>query len=547
MIIYQNNLIERIKFNLKSLVNVEEQISYDIYIHVDRNNHVLNEKFVYTTILIKCILRITSDTKDWEKFISMCKNECKNKNQIKILEEFKTQCTEYNALLWYIHESFLTTTVYKILHGQNIQEMILISSFLRTMYLQLKQNQYKSKIRVYYGQIMKLSEISYLEQSKDGYVTLKTFLRASANQNKTFKILTEKIPAEYYLRVMFVIDADPDIVTTKPFVDISKFSSCMDDIEILFMIGSMFRLIDVHTNGDIDIVRMDLCNENEHNLSHVFAHMEKLNGNHNEDTDISFQQFSDVLSRMGKYDTAEFMYNRTLEEIPPNDPLRLDVYRSLSEINKLKGNFEVSLKYNKKMLEILTRTHSSDFIRFGSVYASMGEVYSRMNNDRKSLEYYEMARRYFEEANDDNRPNLANMTHNIASVYRRNHEHEKALEFYTRALEMDKKSSVPNRPGMAKTHMDIAFVYCHLNRYDLALKHYSSALSIKLDTLDPEHISIADVYSNIGWVYQAQGDLRQAAINYRKAADIYHLALPSNHQDVVKIDNILRKILNEIQ
>ena len=46
-------------------------------------------------------------------------------------------------------------------------------------------------------------------------------------------------------RVLFVIDADPQVVKSKPFADISSLSEFNNECEVLFMIGSIFRLIQI--------------------------------------------------------------------------------------------------------------------------------------------------------------------------------------------------------------------------------------------------------------------------------------------------------------
>ncbi|CAF4743974.1 unnamed protein product, partial [Rotaria socialis] len=113
-------------------------------------------------------------------------------------------------------------------------------------------------------------------------------------------------------------------------------------------------------------------------------------------------------------------------------------------------------------------------------------------------------------------------------------------------LVIDGKHLSSNHPNIAKTHNNIAIIYYYLSRYDLALNHYRLSLAIKVQTLDPQHYSIANVYSNIGSVYEIQSDFRRAAIHYRKAADIYHVILPDGHEDLIKIDDQLKNVLNQL-
>jgi hypothetical protein len=67
--------------------------------------------------------------------------------------------------------------------------------------------------------------------------------------------------------VLFEIDADPQMVTTKPFADISKYSHFTNESEVLFMIGSIFRLKRIYLNDDLVwIIEMSLCSDDEYDL-----------------------------------------------------------------------------------------------------------------------------------------------------------------------------------------------------------------------------------------------------------------------------------------
>jgi len=77
--------------------------------------------------------------------------------------------------------------------------------------------------------------------------------------------------------VLFEIDADPTMASEKPFADISELSEFGGESEILFMLGSSFRLNNVGYDRDdqVWIIRMTLYSENEHDLKQLIMHMKK--------------------------------------------------------------------------------------------------------------------------------------------------------------------------------------------------------------------------------------------------------------------------------
>ena len=65
----------------------------------------------------------------------------------------------------------------------------------------------------------------------------------------------------------FEIDADPQIGNIKPFSNITSFSFYPNEEEILFMVGSIFRLNNVFKDIDgIWIILMSLCSSDDNQL-----------------------------------------------------------------------------------------------------------------------------------------------------------------------------------------------------------------------------------------------------------------------------------------
>ncbi|CAF4258592.1 unnamed protein product [Rotaria socialis] len=550
VIVCEQNLIDRIKFDKKTLVNIDQGISFNIYTITDDPNPSIireNESFVRSLILLNSIIRLRFDPKDREELISCLKKQFHgNKRQLRIIEEFKQEYSNETALLWYIHESFLYTTLNKALNEQSIEQMLLFRLYLQDMYEQLKQNQYGSQIRVYHSQMMSFEERHDLEKSKNGYISIKTFLFANTNQNKVLESLINTQTTSDKCKILFVIDANPSVATANPFIDISRFHSFMSETIIMFMLGSIFRLKDVNRDGNIWTVQMELCGENEHNLEQVFEYMNRIHGNENRDSTIDRRAFGDIAHRIGESDVARKMYDRQLDEAPKNDPVRSDLHCSLGRVYREKKDYSRSMKcYNEALKECLRRS-SSNFIELGNLYGSIAEIYLLTHNDRKSLDYYEKAVAQYQKAHAEDHEKMADFYNNMGSIHRRDKKYADALEFYKRTLVIDGKHLSSNHPNIAKTHNNIAIIYYYLSRYDLALNHYRLSLAIKVQTLDPQHYSIANVYSNIGSVYEIQSDFRRAAIHYRKAADIYHVILPDGHEDLIKIDDQLKNVLNQL-
>ncbi|CAF4777596.1 unnamed protein product, partial [Rotaria sp. Silwood2] len=126
-------------------------------------------------------------------------------------------------------------------------------------------------------------------------------------------------------------------------------SQFTEEFELLFTLGSIFRLKFVDQDEDKKwIMKMSLCGEDEHNLKEVLADMKKQNGT----GETSLWTLGKLLWTMGKLDLAEKYYSRLLEEISPNDPSLRNLYADLSLIASQQGDYDKSVQWRQKSLEI---------------------------------------------------------------------------------------------------------------------------------------------------------------------------------------------------
>jgi hypothetical protein len=136
--------------------------------------------------------------------------------------------------------------------------------------------------------------------------------------------ITSLVDAEL---ILFEINADPKIVTTKSFADISEHSYFHEESEVLFMLGSIFRLESIACNDDkIWIIQMTLCSDNDHDLKEVLMHMKNKIGS----GETNLRILGKILWKMGKLDLAEKYFIRLLKELRAHDPLRANLYKDLT-------------------------------------------------------------------------------------------------------------------------------------------------------------------------------------------------------------------------
>jgi tetratricopeptide (TPR) repeat protein len=541
-----DDLINEIKIDQKNRAKIDEPLSMNIST-VGHSSHEptngFNSRFVHSLLFIDALIRMKSIDNDKQQLITLCNNEYENNaTQLSLVREFEKEYSADKALWWYTRDSFLYRMLNKALRIQNIDLLILFHSLIVDIYHQLKENQCLSPIHVYRGHVISDDELNTLRESIGKFIFINSFLSTSTNHHAVLGFLRDCNILDGLHRVLFEIDADPGVITSRPFANISAFSDFDDEDEVLFMVGSVFRLVDINRDDDeqLWLVRIKLCGDDEYKLNEIFDDLRKEYGGDGNEINLRF--FGDVLRQMGKHDQAEKTYHRLLNELPANDPSIVHLYRSFGILYRTKGEYDSSLQWFHKALTIQTQRYSSNYADIGDLYKWIGFVYSDKNNHDKALEYYSKAVEFFNQSSDQNQLDIAHIYNNMGIIYKQQEKYVEALDFYQSSLTIKQDCLPAHHSSIAMSHNNIGNVHLALGQYNLAMYHHELSLNIRLTSLPSQHPDIAMSYRNIALVYENKCEWEQALIHYEKSATIYRHLFPSQHPNISRIESDIQRV-----
>ncbi|CAF4210440.1 unnamed protein product, partial [Adineta steineri] len=345
-----DELVSQIHEDHKNPRKMEEPVWMNMFTTISdagKSTTGINGQFAFFQVLLDCLLRLKSNENDRNELISYCEKEYEgNQSELNHLHEFQSSYSSDNVLWWYTRESFFYKTLNEALRKENIHMICLYRSFIIDIQNQLQNHQYQWATRVYRSQLMSIDELNYLKNSVGQYVSVNSFLSTSSQkESATFYLGDTNHQRTGFEKVLFEIDADPKVVTTKPFADISEFSDFIDESEVLFMLGSIFRLNSIihDDENQIWIIDMCLCSDDEHNLKQILMDMKNEIGNGQTNLCI----LGKVVRRMGHLDLAKKYYYRCLDELSQNDPLVLTVYKDLAKIAFQQKDYEEHLRLRR--------------------------------------------------------------------------------------------------------------------------------------------------------------------------------------------------------
>jgi hypothetical protein len=320
-----DELVSKIQDGYKVQKQVSEPLS------ITYSTTELKGQFVFSHCLIDCLLRIEVDEKDKNELISRCMTEYEDNTSEKTrIHEFQTSYSSSNAMWWYTRESFVYKILNSALRKQTIHMMFLYRSFIFDLWEQLAEHQSKNELKVYRSQLISMEEIEIFKRNINQFISVNSFFSSSCNRDAALFLLGDTEALIESQRVLFEIDADPRNANSKPFSDISRLSNFTQETEVLFMLGSIFRVksVDEPTEERVWMIRLELCSDDEHELTDVLAKMKSQNGS----GQTNLRTLGKILSMMGKFDLAEYYYQCFLDRLSAADSRRKTVCEDLSEV-----------------------------------------------------------------------------------------------------------------------------------------------------------------------------------------------------------------------
>ncbi|CAF4555557.1 unnamed protein product, partial [Didymodactylos carnosus] len=370
-------------------------------------------------------------------------------------------------------DSFVYRLLNKALRTRDIDIIFKFRFFIADLYRQLQKEYSKFMERftdgeyfltLYRGQHLKADELHELKDNIGGLISMNTFMSTTCEKGVALIHTGDGSLSPILESILFEIQVNTSI-DTKPYANIKEFSVMKHEDEVLFSIGTIFRIKSVEKVSGTGIwsVKLLLNSERDEQLKVLSKQIREETAGF-----TNLHTLGHLLREMGEYAKAQRYLTRLINATLPNDPAMGPLYNNIGLIYSDQGEYYQALKYYAHSLEILLKI-------LGPSHPSVARVYN-----------------------------------NIALVYNAQGEYSQALKYYEQTLEIQLNTLRPNHPSVATTYNNIAGVYNDQGKYSQALKYYEQALEILLKALGPNHPTVATTYSNIGLVYYDQGEYSQA-------------------------------------
>ena len=440
----------------------------------DINSNDINRQdpsFMYFQLLKDIILQDClreSEEETRNEMISYCRYVCNdNPTAIVDLDDFEQTFIPELSILWYTKECFLHKMINKALWTPQPDVLYKLRYFLRHLYYQIvahgkAQSSQSSTITVYRGQSISSDQLEKLKRNVGGFLSFNNFLSTSMKKDVALNFL---MGAE--IGVLFEMEVNTTIKKF-PMVNIELISFLQKDEseqEILFAMGSVFRIIRIGKQKDIYHVYLALSDDVDQQLAEYTKRTRAKTR-----TTHSFLSLLKLMSELSQYNSVDKFAEMLRDDIglAANPSLLSSIYHMFGSIYNGRGQCNEALDYYHKSLNISISYLSADDSSLTPTYNNIACVYLSQSNYEKAFEYQKLALDYELKSSDPDLSLIILYTKNVANLYNNQEKYKEAVEYYKRALELQKQFLGENDLSLAETYSRISSICLKIEDYGQA-------------------------------------------------------------------------------
>jgi len=553
------------------------------------NIDTLDCSFMYTQLLKEILITIEFSQYQFTDFVKYCREKFVDDkaNLIKI-EKIENEYKCHRPIWWYTYDTLLYSMLNRALRLMEIEVILKMGFFISDLHqditvLHSEQNCSNSFV-VYRGQGLSYEDFNQLKNIQGGLLAFNNFLSITYNYAVAHSFASSTLDDPDLIGVLFRININSS-TPSSPFANITEISHFQEEEEILFSMGSTFRIgqiIPLDESSRLWEVELTLTSDDDPQLREL---SENIRDETCSDSD-GWDRLCMLLIQLAQYDKAEELSElllkqaNTLEErsylfnllgcvkdgqglyeqaiqnyetavkiqksiLPENHRYLASYYNNIGHAYTNMGEYSNALKYYHKSLDMKDIISSSDS-DFAFLYNNIGLVYNERGEYLQAREYYRKALVLQQKILSTNHPHLASTYNNIGLTHYNMGEYTEAQEFYQRALNIYQKSLPTNHPLFAISYNNIGGVFAKMSKYSEALEYYQKALAVYQKTLSKYQPNLALFYNNIASVYLKLHDYSKAIDLYRKSFEILQKSLPENHPNLINFHNNMGSVYDNM-
>ncbi|CAM4904932.1 unnamed protein product [Rotaria socialis] len=464
--------------------------------------------FTWFQLLIDILKQIPQTEQAKRDMLDKCREYyALNKTEMKRIEQFEITYTEDKAIEWYTRDSFVYRLVNKALRTEDVELLYLFRFFIVDLSSQLEhewRRLYSGKTEIlalYRGQTMLTEEFDKLKKSVGIIISTNGFFSTTRDNQVALGFIVSH--SNEQKRVLFEIKVDCRLQTIV-FADIENYSQMEGEQEVLFGLGSVFKIDNVMFDSKLYCWKIQMTATDERSLNI----QDYVNAKRKQMDDFSpTVLFGRLLFlELGQMDKAERYFRMLLKTLPPEHEDFASVCNNLG--NVFYGKHQLDLAFDCFARAYILRRQSlhAQNPQIAASLFNISCVLHLKGHHQKALYCLEKSLNILDNNYHDACQLKATVTNGIGLLYRDKKEYKSALEYFNRALDMYKRLLPEQYPDIASCLGNIGLVYEDLLDYDQALVYYHRAFEMDKNILPCAHPNLINDFNRIIDIYKKTGE-----------------------------------------
>lgn len=550
-------LCECLREDLKQISNA--------YLPMSVFHDELKISFLCAQLHHELLLSIEYPQSTLSNLIAHCKEIYKeNSIELEFIDAFQTEYQPNKAIWWYTLPNFLREILNSALLRRDISMLQNLQFFIKDLHNQLaliyqiNKISYQCRVFTVYRAVQMSSKQFHeiIEMNVNHHLAFDTFLSTNLDKDEALRSIKTRTNS-VDLTVLFQIEINTEKFEY-PFADISSLSAVQCQNEILFSLGTIFR-IDRIVQQQIPIVYLSSIDEHDKSLqdqiylilSNFLNRIHETQITHHDQQQIvnSYVNMANIFYKQEQYEKSLDFYEKAFaiaSKLPSIIPLTIAAYEyRVALIYVSVGQLDDALLVYQRVLKVrLNHCQTNDLSVVCTLHA-IGDIYREKKEFTEALKYYQKALQIQTingEENIDRSVFAATHIH-IALNYHDQNKINKALTHFLQAINYQKKYFSEYHSILAFSYNYISILYHQLDQYESALKYQFLVLEVEKHTLPNDHSNLSNTYSNIAIIYEQCHNYKQSVVYAEKAIQQMKYHLDDNHSDVQMKQIYLDKLI----
>ncbi|CAF2092684.1 unnamed protein product [Rotaria magnacalcarata] len=504
----EQQLIDEISCVRQQLYN--QMVVFSIYNRTKAAKFDLTQEsgsFLFFQLFKAAFKRLPKNSESKKLMVSKYRNYYADNTKIlKEITNFDHKYKPTEALRWYTHDSFIYRLINKALRTENISALCYfhfyindLSYQLETEFIEFKKRNSKSIIIEFYRGFKTTQElIKHYKHNIGNLILTNGYLSTTRDRQLAYDLTMKQNIKSDEEKVLMKFIADLNLVKSLIFADISQHNTFLDQNEILFDLGTAFKIISCEycTKEKVWLVNVVATDEGVDVASEYIEYQAARMTDSN-----IILTFGNLIIEIGDYDKAERYFEAILHSSIPSDEEIACIYYNIGRVYRLKGEYTRALEFLKQAYATHANARPSRLASAAKAMNAIGIVYMEQNHVQQAIDSFECALKLYAKTIGESHPDVGGTLINLANIYCEQEQFDEALSCFKRANYIYECHLPPSHPKRAVLLNNLGNLYYLQNQFDLALNAYQQALDINEAILPPNHPDIARNRHNLSMLH----------------------------------------------